>query len=304
MLPQLSTVQHPAPAEESQISQKLTICVAPERDLNAPSLLNNYLKHLKRRSTSSPAYAPVPPRRTNDPAQRYDAAKFRARDDALAHRRERHRFPPSDFSVAGARRNLHPALWTRACEAKSCAGGAPLQLRGSANPSFHLHVSSRRLAAHYRKHVVPVDFRRQGRRTHGRIHLFDLLSLVRHCVRRHPAHIFLGLEHSLHRSKRSNFRGPRSLCYLFPFLSNSDAHPAFHHLVHLADPRNRVHRPLVSSPIHKRHRIAKRSPSCTPRWRCMVGPCRRFLDGNAFGALNAIDRSPHSVRLARRLADS
>src|SRR5271156_2596156 len=304
MLPQLSTVQHPAPAEESQISQKLTIYVAPERDLNAPSLLNNYLKHLKRRSASSPAYAPVPPRRINDPAQRYDAAKFRARDDALAHRRERHSFPPSNFSIAGTRRNLHPALWTRACEAKSRAGGTPLQLRGSAHSSFHLHVSPRGLASHYRKHVVPVDFRRQGRRSHGRIHLFDFLSRMRHRIRRHPAHIFLGLEHPLHRSERSNLRRPRSLRCLFPLLSNSDSHPAIHYLVHLANSCNRVYRPLVSSPIHKRHRIIKRSPSCTPRWRCVVGACRRFLDGNAFGALNETNRSPHSVRLARRLADS
>src|SRR5271155_695652 len=244
MLPQLSTVQHSAHAEELQISRKLTIYVALQRDLNAPSLLNNYLKHLKRRSTSSPAYAPVPPRRTNDPAQRYDAAKFRARDDALAHRRERHRFPPSDFSIAGTRGGLHPALWTRACEAKSRAGGTPLQLRGSAHSSFHLHVPPRGLASHYRKHVVPVDFRRQGRRTHGRIHLFDLLSLVRHCVRRHPAHIFLGLEHPLHRSERSNLRRTRSLCCIFPLVSDSDAHPTLHYLVHLADPGNCVYRPL------------------------------------------------------------
>src|SRR5271154_5543505 len=123
MLPLLSTARHPAPAEELQISRKLTICVAPQRDPNAHSHLNSCLKLLNPRSAISPAYAAHPPRKINDPAQRYDAAKFGARDDAVAHRRQRHRFPPSDFSLSGTSASLHPALWARAFETQSRAGG-------------------------------------------------------------------------------------------------------------------------------------------------------------------------------------
>lgn len=94
------------------------------------------------------------------------------------------------------RGNVRQNIWPGSLENPIGASRPTLQYAAGASAALHLHVLARRIFAHSRQYVVPLDFWRQRRGPAGLARLSFILHRLRSGLRSRASGLLMGLAHT------------------------------------------------------------------------------------------------------------